>query len=81
MTSNYSVGNAHTAQRIVNAENAFLATLMHFGDLDAVEAAAVLAVYRKARVVKLDAVGGALNVKHGAFLDRDVIRRALASAA
>ncbi len=32
--------------------------------------------YRKAKAIKLDAVMGKYSVKHGAFLDRDVIRRA-----
>jgi hypothetical protein len=36
--------------------------------------------YRKIKVVKLDAIGGTITVKHGAFWDADVIRKALAQA-
>lgn len=36
-------------------------------------------VYLKAKVLKLDVICGQWNVKHGAFLDLDVLQRALAS--
>lgn len=65
------------ATRIAQAEADFLSLLMEFGGLatDA-EARAALATFRKVRAIKLDAVNGRVNVKHGAFLERDVIRRA-----
>lgn len=80
MTSYAAVGNRHTAIRMLNAEARFLDGLKEAANLTEAEAIKVLAVYRKARVVKMDAVGGVLSVKHGAFWGVDVIRRALALA-
>lgn len=80
MTTYAAAGNYATANRIVNAENSFIECLMTAASITHAEAEKVLAIYRKSRAVKLDAVGGTLTVKHGAFWDRDVILRALASA-
>lgn len=63
------------AQRMVNAEEKFVADIMALGGLSSEQAETVLAAYRKAKVVKMDAVGGTLTVRHGALLDRDVLRR------
>ena len=60
-------------------EAAFLATLQKNGAITAAEAVRVLAVYRKMKVVTSSAHDG-IKVKHGGFLDRAVIRRALAQA-
>lgn len=74
-------GCKNMAQRIVQAEADFVATLMDLGGIDHATAERVLAHYRKIRVVRMDAVMGRVTVKHGAFLDREVIERAaLASA-
>jgi hypothetical protein len=69
------------AQRLVNAEENFIGSLMEFGGITRAEATRVFDLYRREKFIKRDAVGGVYNVKHGAFLDRDVIRRALAESA
>lgn len=68
-----------TAFRMVHAEKTFLKTLMTLGGISESDAEKVLAVYRKNKIVKMDSVNGVMSVKHGAFLDRDVILRALKS--
>ena len=72
------LGLRAVAQRIVDAENNFIGILMKFGDISRRDAERVLAHYRKKRLVKLDSVGGRITVKHGALLDREAIRSALA---
>lgn len=42
-----------------------------------VEAEKILAVYKKARVIKFDKFMPQFQVTHGAFLDADVLRNAL----
>lgn len=68
---------APIVQRMDNAENDFLDALRQAADITRDEAMAVLGLYRKLKVVKTDAVMGKMQVKHGKFLDRDVILRAL----
>lgn len=65
------------AQRIVDAENAFVGVLMAAGGISKADAERVFAYYRKHRISVLDAVGGRMTVKNGVFLDRDVIQRAV----
>lgn len=69
-------GTRDIAQRMVNAENSFIESLMVAGEITKEQAEKVLQIYRNAKVVKMDAVVGQMTVKHGAFLDRDVILRA-----
>lgn len=77
MTNNdMTVGLRSVAQRMINAEDAFLDVLCSLGEINRGQAALVVAAFRKAKVIKFDAVAGEIRVKHGAFLDRDVIRRA-----
>lgn len=71
-------GTKQVAQRIVNAENAFIATIKNIVGCTDESAAKVLAVYRKYKIVKLDPIGGVINVKHGMYLDVDVILNAIA---
>lgn len=73
-------GNRNTATRIANAENDFVDYLVNAASISAKEARKVMAFYLKKKFAKLDAVGGRISVKHGAFLDRDVILRAVATA-
>ncbi len=61
-----------------NATDRFLSALMALGGIDLATAKRVFAHYRKIRVVKVDGVAGCINVKHGAFLDADIIRKAAA---
>ena len=74
--SDMSAGLKNVAQRMANAENNFLDTLVDLGGITRQQATTVLGAYRKAKVVKMDAVNGRMSVTHGSYLDRDVIRRA-----
>lgn len=69
------------AARMAQAEENFIDNIARAGGISKVAAAKVLAVYRRHRVVKMNAVSGEITVKHGGFMDRDVILRALAEAA
>ena len=71
-------GTKQVAQRMVNAENAFLGTIKNIVGCTDESAAKVLAIYRKYKLVKLDPIGGVINVKHGMYLDVDVILNAIA---
>ena len=62
------------AQRTANAEANFIETLMTIGGITDGQALAVFIKYRKAKVIKLDAVGGTYRVVHGALLDADAIK-------
>lgn len=64
------------ARRSVDAEDRFIAYAMEHGRLSHGQAETALAAFRKARVIKFDAVNGSFHVKHGAFLEPDVLRRA-----
>lgn len=68
------------AARMHRADTDFLAILADAAKLNADEAGRVFRLYRKNRIVRLDAGIGRWTVSHGAFLDGDVIRRALAHA-
>lgn len=80
MATYAALGNKHTAQRIINAENNFIEGLMIAAKITEAEAEKVLAFYRKIKAVKMDIVGGRITVKHGAFWDAEVILRAVAAA-
>ena len=54
---------------------AFIETLRARGGLTEAEAEKVLATYKRLRVVT--SRGGEIKVKHGGFMERAVIRRAL----
>ena len=62
--------------RIVNAENDLIEILREYGAGDAAEA--VAALYVKEKIVKLDVNIGRYNFVNGAYLDADVIERAVA---
>jgi len=70
------IGNLHTAQRIVNAEKAFLDIVESKG-FTRDQAAQILSTYKRHRLIKIDPVGSSFHVKHGAFLDADILRNAL----
>ena len=67
------------AQRIVNAEDNFAETVMRATGCDAETAAKVTEYYLKHKLAKLDAVIGRINVKHGAFLEPEVLANAVAA--
>jgi hypothetical protein len=66
------------AQRLVNAEENFIASLMEFGAITRAEAIRVFDLYRREKIIKRDTAIGRYHVTHGAFLDREAIRNALA---
>lgn len=71
------IGFKNMATRTVSAENNFIEVLMKFGEITKAQAEKVLALYRKLKIVKMDAVNGVLSVKHGGYLDKSVIANAL----
>ncbi len=62
--------------RIENAIQNFIDNTVEQG-FTADEAVKILNVYKKAKAVKLNVAMGRYDIKHGAFLDIDVMRRAL----
>lgn len=76
MTSRLDAFNARTA----SALEGFAALLIEIAGISANEAAKVSAYYRRHKLAKVDAQIGRVLVKNGAFLDRDVILRAVAAA-
>jgi len=65
------------AQRIVNAETSFIACMEDGYGLTEDEALRVFNLYMKERIIKVDAVMGSWTVKHGAFLDKETIQKAV----
>ena len=63
--------------RLAQGEAAFIETLMAHGGISKPEAERVYQTYRKLKVLKRDVASGVISVKHGGFLDRDTILRAL----
>ena len=74
MATNYGI-----ADRMINAVDNFVETIQSISGCNKAEAEKVLAVYRKNKIVKLDAVIGRYSVKHGVFLDKEVIKNAIDS--
>lgn len=66
------------ATREINAATKFVEAVMSIAGCTAPEAEKVLAIYRKAKMVKLQRAIGSYDVKHGAYLDVQVIRNAIA---
>ena len=69
-------GFQNAAQRITNAEERFLGYAMETAGLTRAEALTALATMRRAKAIKIDAVGGAFTFTHGAYADAAVLRRA-----
>lgn len=73
-------GTRNFAERTVlnerQAAESFYLYAMERAQLTRTEAEAALDVMVKAKVLKLDAMDGTFKVKHGAFLDAPVLRRA-----
>jgi hypothetical protein len=75
-------GFRNVAQRITNAENAFVAFAMETAGLTKAEAERALAAMRKGgrkAPLKIDAVMGSFTFIHGVFAEPDVLRRAAQS--
>ena len=65
------------AQRQVNAEEHFISLIQEITGRSREDATKAFATLRKLKALQLDAVGGRYSVKHGAYLDRDVLIRAI----
>lgn len=62
------------AIRVEAARDHFIGVLVELGGLDTAAAVLVFERMRKLKAIKLDAVGGRWSVKHGSYLDRDVLQ-------
>jgi len=71
-------GTKAVAERIVRAHIDFIETLMNLSNISREDAVKVKDLYLKNKIAKCDAVIGRISVKHGAFLDKEVILRAVA---
>jgi hypothetical protein len=77
MSATRPTGTRAMAQRIVNAEERFIAWVQEQIDCTRSEAEKVLDVYRKEKLVKIGAVDGQFRLKHGAFADPEVLLNAV----
>ncbi len=71
-------GTKAVAIRIVNAENRFIANVQDLAGCTKEAAEKVLRVYRNLKIAKMDAVNGVISVKHGMYLDADILANAIA---
>lgn len=78
MSATLSPALRPVAQRIANAQSWLVETLAHVGELPRDQALKAAAYYVKHRLVKLDSAAGRYQFVHGAFVERDTIRRAVA---
>lgn len=70
-------GTKQVAQRLHDADQNFLNTIMSIVDCSREEAQKVLNEYRRAGAVKRDAIGGRYRVTHGVYMEPDIIRNAI----
>jgi len=68
-------GTRQVAERMVNAQKAFVQLVMEKG-FTRKQAEKIMTVYLKNKIAKLDAAMGRITVKHGAFWELDVLRNA-----
>ncbi|WP_049096450.1 hypothetical protein [Burkholderia cepacia] len=66
------------AQRIVNAEENFIETVQEITGCSREEGAKALSTMRKLRVIKLDVGIGRYTVTHGALMEAEALRNAIA---
>ncbi|MGJ5032434.1 hypothetical protein ACQR1I_36740 [Bradyrhizobium sp. HKCCYLS2038] len=74
-------GTKAFAERLANCDINFAAQVVRIAGVSEADAYKVLNVYTKHKLIKRDTCNQTWIVKHGGFLERDVILRALASAA
>lgn len=67
--SGMSEGARNMAQRMVNAEERFLAFAQETAGLNREEALTALVMYRKCKAVRFDYVGGQFQLTSGGFAD------------
>jgi hypothetical protein len=72
-------GTRAVAQRIVNAEENFIENVMQIAGLSRGEAEKAMTALKKAKAIKIDPVMGRMVIKHGAFMEPDVLKRAAKS--
>lgn len=70
-------GTKQIAQRMTNAESDFVQMIQERG-FSKTDAEKVLRVFLKLKAAKVDAIIGRVQVKHGAFLEIDALRNAVA---
>lgn len=68
------------AMREQNAADSFVTVLVEQHGFTKSEAKEILDEYLRVRVMKLGMSDGQFHVKHGAFMDKDVLQRALVQA-
>jgi mannitol/fructose-specific phosphotransferase system IIA component (Ntr-type) len=69
-----STGCLHFAIRMENARKAWTEAIRFLGKLTEAEADIVFAYYLKKKLIRYQA--GSYNVKHGAYMDKPVLKRA-----
>lgn len=74
----YEKHAAEIAARLANARAGLVENIARLGEITTAEAEKVYDHYRKSRIIKISVGLGRATVTHGAYLDRPVIRRALA---
>ena len=72
-------GTRSIAERAEAADARFRETLELLGGLTKEQAARAFVVLDRAKVLRRDYVVGHVSVKHGSFLEREVLQRAAAS--
>ena len=70
-------GTRQVAQRMVNAEEHFAGVLMELAGCSKQDAYKAMNTLRKVRAIKVDPILGRMIVKHGRYMDPEVIRRAI----
>lgn len=70
-------GTKHVAQRIVSAENRFITEVMEQFGKTKEDAEKVLAVFKRAKAVKIDPITGQFNLTSGVYWEADVIDNAV----
>jgi hypothetical protein len=78
MSKQITNGFQAVAQRIVNAEAHFVGLVREITGCNETEAVKAFGTMRKLKVIKLDAVNGRYNAKHGAFMEATALRNAIA---
>jgi hypothetical protein len=61
------------AANIERAHRNFVQTLKDLGGISEADAEKVKDLYLREKIAKVDAIMGVINVKHGAFLDKETI--------
>jgi hypothetical protein len=65
------------ATRITNAENSFISNAIELHGFTEAQAKEILAVYKKAKVIKICPLTGQYTLKHGVFAEADIMKNAL----